>query len=32
MDPRSYDDMVPGCHDIGDRIKNMDIEGVRDDR
>lgn len=28
MDPRSYDDMLPGCHDIGDRIKNMDIEGV----
>jgi predicted TIM-barrel fold metal-dependent hydrolase len=28
MDPRSYDDMLPGCHDIGDRIKDMDIEGV----
>lgn len=32
MDPRSHDDMLPGCHDIGDRNKNMDIEGVRDDR
>jgi hypothetical protein len=28
MDPRSYDDMLPGCHDIADRIKDMDIEGV----
>jgi predicted TIM-barrel fold metal-dependent hydrolase len=28
MDPRSYDDMLPGCHEIGDRIKDMDIEGV----
>ncbi|SHM66699.1 amidohydrolase family protein [Cryptosporangium aurantiacum] len=28
MDPRSYDDMRPGCHDIGERIKDMDVEGV----
>jgi len=28
MDPRTYDDMLPGCHDIKDRIKDMDIEGV----
>ena len=28
MDPRSYDDMLPGCHNIKDRIKDMDIEGV----
>jgi len=28
MDPRSYDDMLPGCHDIADRIKDMDIEGT----
>jgi predicted TIM-barrel fold metal-dependent hydrolase len=28
MDPRSYDDMLPGCHEIADRIKDMDIEGV----
>ena len=28
MDPRSYDDMLPGCHDIHDRIKDMDLEGV----
>jgi len=28
MDPRSYDDMLPGCHDIEDRIKDMDIEGT----
>jgi hypothetical protein len=26
MDPRSYDDMLPGCHEIGDRIKDTDIE------
>jgi len=28
MDPRSYDDMRDGCHDIEERIKDMDIEGV----
>ena len=28
MDPRSYDDMRDGCHDIHERIKDMDIEGV----
>jgi predicted TIM-barrel fold metal-dependent hydrolase len=28
LDPRRYDDMLPGCHDINDRIKDMDIEGV----
>jgi predicted TIM-barrel fold metal-dependent hydrolase len=28
MDPRSYDDMLPGCHDIAERIKDMDREGV----
>ena len=28
MDPRSYDDMLPGCYGIEDRIKDMDAEGV----
>ncbi|MGX7677475.1 amidohydrolase family protein [Jatrophihabitans sp. DSM 45814] len=28
LDPRSYDDMLPGCHDITDRLKDMDLEGV----
>jgi predicted TIM-barrel fold metal-dependent hydrolase len=28
MDPRSYDDMLPGCYRIEDRIKDMDIDGV----
>ncbi|MGX7680055.1 amidohydrolase family protein [Jatrophihabitans sp. DSM 45814] len=28
MDPRSYDDMLPGCHDSADRVKDMDIEGI----
>ena len=28
LDPRRYDDMLPGCHDIHDRIKDMDLEGV----
>ena len=28
LDPRTYDDMLPGCHDIADRIKDMDLEGV----
>jgi hypothetical protein len=30
MDPRSCDDMLPGCHDIADRIKDMDVEDVED--
>src|ERR1700733_11618528 len=25
MDPRSYDDMLPGCHEIADRIKDKDF-------
>ncbi|MGW3943968.1 amidohydrolase family protein [Streptomyces phaeochromogenes] len=28
LDPRSFDDMLPGCHDIHDRIRDMDVEGV----
>ncbi|WP_308165302.1 amidohydrolase [Nocardia sp. NBC_01377] len=28
LDPRSYNDMRPGCHDIAERIKDMDEEGV----
>ncbi|KRE97999.1 amidohydrolase [Nocardioides sp. Soil777] len=28
LDPRSYDDMLPGCYKIEDRISDMDIEGV----
>ncbi|WP_019064079.1 amidohydrolase family protein [Streptomyces prunicolor] len=28
MDPRSYDDMLPGCYDVSQRIKDMDTEGV----
>ena len=28
MDPRSYSDMRAGCHDIAERIKDMDVEGV----
>jgi predicted TIM-barrel fold metal-dependent hydrolase len=28
LDPRSYDDMLPGCYRIADRIKDMDVEGV----
>jgi predicted TIM-barrel fold metal-dependent hydrolase len=28
MDPRSYDDMLPGCYSISDRIEDMDTEGV----
>ncbi|MEU5880490.1 amidohydrolase family protein [Spirillospora sp. NPDC047279] len=27
-DPMSYDDMRPGCYDIAERIKDMDVEGV----
>ncbi|NKQ51597.1 amidohydrolase [Amycolatopsis sp. K13G38] len=28
MDPRSYQDMRPGCHDVAERIRDMDAEGV----
>ncbi|MCW2524190.1 MAG: amidohydrolase [Frankiales bacterium] len=28
LDPRRYDDMLPGCHDIKDRLRDMDLEGV----
>lgn len=28
LDPRSYDDMRPGCYDIEQRLKDMDVEGV----
>ncbi|MDD2857845.1 MAG: amidohydrolase family protein [Candidatus Nanopelagicales bacterium] len=28
MDPTSYDEMRDGCHDVHERIKDMDIEGV----
>ena len=28
LEPRTYDDMRPGCHDIHERVKDMDIEGV----
>src|ERR1700712_2963764 len=28
LDPRSYDDMLPGCHDIEQRLVDMDLEGV----
>jgi len=28
VEPRTYDDMRPGCHDINERLKDMDIEGV----
>lgn len=28
LDPRSYDDMLPGCYDIHQRLTDMDTEGV----
>jgi predicted TIM-barrel fold metal-dependent hydrolase len=28
LDPRSYDDMLPGCYGPADRIRDMDLEGV----
>jgi predicted TIM-barrel fold metal-dependent hydrolase len=28
MDPRSYEDMLPGCYDVEQRVKDMDTEGV----
>ena len=28
MEPVRYDDMIPGCYDAAERIKDMDIDGV----
>jgi predicted TIM-barrel fold metal-dependent hydrolase len=28
MDPVRYDDMIPGCYDPAQRIKDMDLDGV----
>jgi predicted TIM-barrel fold metal-dependent hydrolase len=28
MDPIRYDQMIPGCYDPGERLKDMDIDGV----
>lgn len=28
MDPRSFDDMLPGCYSIQDRLRDMDTDGV----
>ncbi|WP_375482564.1 amidohydrolase family protein [uncultured Jatrophihabitans sp.] len=28
MEPVRYDDMIPGCYDAGERVKDMDIDGV----
>ncbi|MFI5886044.1 amidohydrolase family protein [Streptomyces sp. NPDC051554] len=28
LDPRSYYDMIPGCFDIRERVRDMDLEGV----
>ena len=28
VEPRTYDDMRSGCHDIAERIRDMDIDGV----
>jgi predicted TIM-barrel fold metal-dependent hydrolase len=28
MEPVRYDDMIPGCYDPGERVKDMDLDGV----
>jgi predicted TIM-barrel fold metal-dependent hydrolase len=28
MEPVRYDDMIPGCYDAAERVKDMDIDGV----
>jgi predicted TIM-barrel fold metal-dependent hydrolase len=28
MEPVRYDDMIPGCYDAAERIKDMDVDGV----
>ena len=28
LDPTSYDEMLPGCYTIEDRLKDMDIDGI----
>ena len=29
MEPVRYDDMIPGCYDPKDRVKDMDVDGVQ---
>ncbi|HEY3717963.1 MAG TPA: amidohydrolase family protein [Jatrophihabitantaceae bacterium] len=29
MEPVRYDDMIPGCYDPGERVKDMDIDGIQ---
>jgi len=29
MEPVRYDDMIPGCYDPAERVKDMDIDGVQ---
>ena len=29
MDPVRYEDMIPGCYDPAERVKDMDIDGVQ---
>jgi len=29
MEPVRYDDMIPGCYDAGERVKDMDIDGIQ---
>jgi predicted TIM-barrel fold metal-dependent hydrolase len=29
MDPVRYDDMIPGCYDPAERVRDMDIDGVQ---
>jgi predicted TIM-barrel fold metal-dependent hydrolase len=29
MEPVRYDDMIPGCYDAAERVKDMDIDGIQ---
>ncbi|HVV74413.1 MAG TPA: amidohydrolase family protein [Mycobacteriales bacterium] len=29
MDPLRYEDMIPGCYDAAERVKDMDLDGVQ---
>ncbi|HEX3679095.1 MAG TPA: amidohydrolase family protein [Galbitalea sp.] len=29
MDPLRYEDMIPGCYDSAERVKDMDLDGVQ---
>jgi len=29
MEPLRFEDMIPGCYDPAERVKDMDVDGVQ---